>query len=159
LKKKKIIPSVWDLIDHIETDEDMVRYLEAALKENDPILLAAVLIDIKRAKRKLQGKVSDENEIANEEFGATYEEDYKGSINRIFDLLLKLEEEFLDLILNSRLRRIANGEFDSYEHVMNNLENYNIDFESINGVENENRAVNNSLQNSLQKKSKKQRET
>jgi probable addiction module antidote protein len=42
--------SVWDAAEHLETDEDMVAYFEAALEENDPSLIAAVLGDIARAK-------------------------------------------------------------------------------------------------------------
>lgn len=40
----------WDPADHLETEEDMVAYLESALEENDPSLVAAVLGDIARAK-------------------------------------------------------------------------------------------------------------
>ena len=40
----------WDVIEHLETDEDMAAYLEAALQENDPSLVAAALGDIARAK-------------------------------------------------------------------------------------------------------------
>ena len=42
--------SVWDAAEHLETDEDMAAYLEAALEENDPSLITAVLGDIARAK-------------------------------------------------------------------------------------------------------------
>ena len=47
---KKEITSVWDAAEHLETDEDMAAYLEAALEENDPSLIAAALGDIARAK-------------------------------------------------------------------------------------------------------------
>ncbi len=47
---KKEGTSVWDAAEHLETDEDMAAYLEAALEENDPSLIAAVLGDIARAK-------------------------------------------------------------------------------------------------------------
>ena len=40
----------WDAADHLETTEDMVAYLEAALEQDDPQLVAAVLGDIARAK-------------------------------------------------------------------------------------------------------------
>ena len=40
----------WDAADHLKTDEDMVAYLEAALEESDPALVAAALGDIARAK-------------------------------------------------------------------------------------------------------------
>ena len=40
----------WDAADHLKTDEDVVAYLEAALEESDPALVAAALGDIARAK-------------------------------------------------------------------------------------------------------------
>ena len=40
----------WDAAEHLETTEDMAAYLEAALDEGDPSLIAAVLGDIARAK-------------------------------------------------------------------------------------------------------------
>jgi len=40
----------WDVVEHLETDEDMAAYLEAALEEGDAQLVAAVLGDIARAK-------------------------------------------------------------------------------------------------------------
>ena len=47
---KKEITSSWDVAEHLETEEDMAAYLEAALEENDPSLIAAALGDIARAK-------------------------------------------------------------------------------------------------------------
>ena len=41
---------VWDPAEHLITDEDMAAYLEAALQEGDPALIAAALGDIARAK-------------------------------------------------------------------------------------------------------------
>ena len=40
----------WDPADHLETEEDMAAYLEAALEEGDASLIAAALCDIARAK-------------------------------------------------------------------------------------------------------------
>jgi len=40
----------WDVVEHLETEEDMAAYLEAALEEGDPGLVAAALGDIARAK-------------------------------------------------------------------------------------------------------------
>ena len=40
----------WDAVEHLETDEDMAAYLEAALEDGDPKLVAAALGDIARAK-------------------------------------------------------------------------------------------------------------
>jgi probable addiction module antidote protein len=40
----------WDVAEHLETPEDMAAYLEAALEEGDPALVAAAMGDIARAK-------------------------------------------------------------------------------------------------------------
>ena len=44
------ITSPWDVTEHLETEEDMAAYLEAALEGNDPSLIAAALGDIAKAK-------------------------------------------------------------------------------------------------------------
>lgn len=44
----------WDAAEHLQTEEDRVAYLEAALEEGDPALIAAVLGDIARAKGMTQ---------------------------------------------------------------------------------------------------------
>ena len=44
----------WEPAEHLETDEDMAAYLEAALEEGDPNLVAAALGDIARAKGMTQ---------------------------------------------------------------------------------------------------------
>ncbi|MBK5538490.1 putative addiction module antidote protein [Pseudomonas sp. TH05] len=46
----KIKLSKWDVVDHLKTEQDMALYLEACLEENDPVLLAAALGDIARAR-------------------------------------------------------------------------------------------------------------
>jgi probable addiction module antidote protein len=40
----------WDAAEHLETEDDMAAYLEAALEDGDPALVAAALGDIARAK-------------------------------------------------------------------------------------------------------------
>ncbi len=50
MKKNIITTSLWDASEHLETDEDMVMYLEAALEDGNPALISAVLGDIARAK-------------------------------------------------------------------------------------------------------------
>ncbi len=50
MKKNKITTSLWDASEHLETDEDIVMYLEAALEDGNPALISAVLGDIARAK-------------------------------------------------------------------------------------------------------------
>ena len=47
---KKEHTSTWDAAEHLEHEDDMAAYLEAALEENDPALIAAALGDIARAK-------------------------------------------------------------------------------------------------------------
>jgi probable addiction module antidote protein len=39
----------WDVAEHIETKEDMAAYLEAALEDGNPQLIAAALGDIARS--------------------------------------------------------------------------------------------------------------
>lgn len=46
----KTATTPWDPADHLKTEEDMAAYLEAALEEGDPALVAAALGDIARAK-------------------------------------------------------------------------------------------------------------
>ncbi len=48
MKKTKTHP--WDAAEHLETAEDIAAYLEAALEEGDPKLIAAAMGDIARAK-------------------------------------------------------------------------------------------------------------
>ena len=40
----------WDPADHLETDEDIVAYLEAAFEDGNPALIAAALGDVARAR-------------------------------------------------------------------------------------------------------------
>ena len=40
----------WDAADYLETEEDIVAYLEAAFEDGDPRLVAAALGDVARAK-------------------------------------------------------------------------------------------------------------
>jgi probable addiction module antidote protein len=40
----------WDPAEHLESEEDMAAYLEAALEDGDPALIAAALGDIARAQ-------------------------------------------------------------------------------------------------------------
>lgn len=46
----KIVTKKWDPAEHFASEEDMAAYLEAALQEGDPALVAAALGDIARAK-------------------------------------------------------------------------------------------------------------
>lgn len=46
----KTLTTPWDPADHLQTEEDMAAYLEAALEDGDAALVAAALGDIARAK-------------------------------------------------------------------------------------------------------------
>src|SRR5436190_22316704 len=46
----KTVTLPWDPAEHLQSEEDMAAYLEAALEEGDPSLIAAALGDIARAK-------------------------------------------------------------------------------------------------------------
>lgn len=46
----KTTTRTWDAAEHLESDEDMAAYLEAALEEGDAALITAALGDIARAK-------------------------------------------------------------------------------------------------------------
>jgi probable addiction module antidote protein len=50
----KTATTVWDPAEHLDTEEDMAAYLEAALEEGDSALIAAALGDIARAKGMTQ---------------------------------------------------------------------------------------------------------
>lgn len=52
MAKSKLLP--WDPAEHLETEEDMAIYLEAALEEGEPSLVAAALGDIARARGMTQ---------------------------------------------------------------------------------------------------------
>jgi probable addiction module antidote protein len=44
----------WDAAEHLESDDDIAAYLDAALEEGDPALVVAVLGDIARARGMTQ---------------------------------------------------------------------------------------------------------
>lgn len=46
----KTKPKLWEPAEHLESEEDMAAYLEAALQEGDASLVAAALGDIAKAK-------------------------------------------------------------------------------------------------------------
>jgi len=48
MDKVEILP--WDAAEHLETKEDIVAYLEAALEDADPALVVAALGDIARSR-------------------------------------------------------------------------------------------------------------
>ena len=50
----KTTTTPWDPAEHLQSDQDMAAYLEAALVEGDPALVSAALGDIARAKGMTQ---------------------------------------------------------------------------------------------------------
>lgn len=44
----------WDVVEHLNTEEDMQLYLDACMEEGDPALIAAALGDIARARGMTQ---------------------------------------------------------------------------------------------------------
>ena len=54
MKQSRTTTKPWDAADHLETEEDIRAYLDAALELGDPALAVAVLGDIARAKGMTQ---------------------------------------------------------------------------------------------------------
>lgn len=50
----KIKTSIWDVSEHLENEEGVDAYLNAALEEGNPPIIAAALGDIARAKEMTQ---------------------------------------------------------------------------------------------------------
>src|SRR5471032_2865079 len=48
-RKPKVVTTRWDPAESLKTGRDMATYLEAALEDGDPTLVAAALGDIARA--------------------------------------------------------------------------------------------------------------
>ena len=46
----KLTTTKWDPVHHLKTDTEMIAYLDAALEDGDPALVAAALGDLARAK-------------------------------------------------------------------------------------------------------------
>lgn len=51
---KKVETRLWDPAEHLESDEDIAAYLDAALEDGDPTTIVAVLGDIARARGMTQ---------------------------------------------------------------------------------------------------------
>ena len=54
MESNRIETYVWDVAEHLETEEDMAAYLEAALEDGDIAVIVAALGDIARAKGMAQ---------------------------------------------------------------------------------------------------------
>lgn len=51
---KRITTSLWDASNHLNTKEDIIAYVEAALEDGDLSLISAVLGDVARSKGMTQ---------------------------------------------------------------------------------------------------------
>jgi probable addiction module antidote protein len=54
MKKGKIKTTKWDVVDYLKTDEDMADYLEAAMEDGHPGVIATTIGNIARAKGMTQ---------------------------------------------------------------------------------------------------------
>ena len=50
MTEEKIVAKPWDAAAHLESDEDIVAYLDAALEDGDPSVIVAALGDMARAQ-------------------------------------------------------------------------------------------------------------
>jgi probable addiction module antidote protein len=80
----KVKTTAWDMADHINTKEDVIGVLEAALEENDTALLFAVIGDIARSKGMTQ--IAKELNLARE---SLYRSLSQGG-NPSFDTIVKV---------------------------------------------------------------------
>ena len=48
MARKRIATTRWDVVDHLQTDEQVAAYLEAVLEDGDPRLIVAAIGDIAR---------------------------------------------------------------------------------------------------------------
>ena len=82
---KTIKTTVWDMAEHINTKEDVIAYLEAALEENDTALLLAVIGDIARSKGMAQ--MAKDLNLARESLYRSLSSDGNPSFNTIVKVL------------------------------------------------------------------------
>ena len=73
------------MADHINTKEDVLNYLEAALEENDPDFLLEVIGDIARSKGMAQ--IAKDLNLARESLYRSLSHDGNPSFKTVFKLL------------------------------------------------------------------------
>jgi len=54
MKKEKLKTTKWDAVDYLKTDQDMADYLEAAMEDGHPAVIATAIGNIARAKGMTQ---------------------------------------------------------------------------------------------------------
>jgi probable addiction module antidote protein len=77
--------TVWDMAEHINTKEDVIGILEAALEENDTEFLFRVLGDIARSKGMAQ--MAKDLNLARESLYRSLSQDGNPSFNTIVKVL------------------------------------------------------------------------
>ena len=77
--------TVWDMAEHINTKEDVIGILEAALEENDTALLLAVIGDIARSKGMAQ--IAKELNLARESLYRSLSQDGNPSFDTVAKVL------------------------------------------------------------------------
>jgi probable addiction module antidote protein len=82
---EKIKITVWDMADHINTKEDVIGVLEAALEENDTAFLLSVIGDIARSKGMAQ--IARELNLARESLYRSLAQDGNPSFNTVAKVL------------------------------------------------------------------------
>jgi len=82
---KPVKTTVWDLAEHINTKEEVIAYLDAALEENDTALLLAVIGDIARSKGMAQ--IAKDLNLARESLYRSLSQDGNPSFNTIVNVL------------------------------------------------------------------------
>jgi len=82
---EKIKTTVWDMADHINTKEDVIGVLEAALEENDTAFLLSVIGDIARSKGMAQ--IARELNLARESLYRSLAQDGNPSFNTVAKVL------------------------------------------------------------------------
>jgi len=82
---KSVKTTVWDIAEHINTREDVIAYLDAALEENDTALLLAVIGDIARSKG--MARIAKDLNLARESLYRSLSQDGNPSFNTIVNVL------------------------------------------------------------------------
>ena len=77
--------TIWDPAEHINTKEDVIAYLEAALEENDTALLLSVIGDIARSKGMVQ--IAKDLNLARESLYRSLSQDGNPSFSTIVKVL------------------------------------------------------------------------
>jgi probable addiction module antidote protein len=79
IQNSKIPLTKWDAIDHWETDEDIIAYMQLVLEDQLPEHVAITLVDIARAKGLLDP--SGESPLGESLFGKAIDESYRRHLN------------------------------------------------------------------------------